>query len=78
MDDVEVARVANEPKLETNESRDHGITNEVAHDPVDNIEEHEYPGGLRIAAIVAALVLSIFLVSRTSRLQVQLHQKPWP
>ncbi|KAH8882986.1 putative gliotoxin efflux pump [Thozetella sp. PMI_491] len=32
-------------------------------DPLDNIEEHEYAGGLRLAAIVAALVLSIFLAS---------------
>ncbi|PQE03130.1 major facilitator superfamily transporter protein [Rutstroemia sp. NJR-2017a BBW] len=53
MDDVVVA---NESKLETYKSRDHSITNEVAHDPVDTIEEHEYPGGLRLAAIVAALV----------------------
>ncbi|KAI1844176.1 hypothetical protein JX266_009660 [Neoarthrinium moseri] len=29
----------------------------------DSIEEHEYPGGLRLTAIVAALVLSIFLAS---------------
>ncbi|KAH9990888.1 putative gliotoxin efflux pump [Xylariaceae sp. FL0662B] len=29
----------------------------------DTIEEHEYPGGLRLAAIVAALALSIFLAS---------------
>ncbi|KAI9649177.1 hypothetical protein NHQ30_001745 [Ciborinia camelliae] len=36
---------------------------EIADDPLDNIEEHEYPGGLRLAAIVAALILSIFLAS---------------
>ncbi|PQE29820.1 major facilitator superfamily transporter protein [Rutstroemia sp. NJR-2017a WRK4] len=58
MDDVVVA---NDSKLETYKSRDHSITNQVAHDPVDTIEEHEYPGGLRLAAIVAALVWSIFL-----------------
>jgi hypothetical protein len=32
-------------------------------DPLDTIEEHEYPDGLRLAAIVTALVLSIFLAS---------------
>ncbi|KAJ4295648.1 hypothetical protein N0V90_007661 [Kalmusia sp. IMI 367209] len=32
-------------------------------DPLEQIEEHEYPGGLRLAAIVGALVLSIFLAS---------------
>ncbi|KAK7937727.1 uncharacterized protein PG986_014595 [Apiospora aurea] len=31
--------------------------------PLDAIEEHEYPGGLRLTAIVVALVLSIFLAS---------------
>ncbi|KAK8102080.1 hypothetical protein PG984_015226 [Apiospora sp. TS-2023a] len=31
--------------------------------PLDAIEDHEYPGGLRLAAIVVALVLSIFLAS---------------
>ena len=30
---------------------------------VDAIDEQEYPGGLRLTAIVAALVLSIFLAS---------------
>lgn len=71
MDNVGVARVANEPKLEHHKIRDHSITNEVAHDAVENIEEHEYPSGLRLAAIVAALVLSIFLVSRTSHWHVR-------
>jgi hypothetical protein len=32
-------------------------------DPLEQIEQHEYPGGLRLAAIVGALVLSIFLAS---------------
>ncbi|KAL9620402.1 MAG: hypothetical protein Q9160_005102 [Pyrenula sp. 1 TL-2023] len=32
-------------------------------DPVHTVEEDEYPGGLRLTAIVAALVLSIFLAS---------------
>ncbi|KAI1652829.1 major facilitator superfamily domain-containing protein [Daldinia decipiens] len=32
-------------------------------DQFQTIEEHEYPGGLHLAAIVAALVLSIFLAS---------------
>lgn len=36
---------------------------DVVDDPLDNIEEHEYPSGFRLAAIVAALILSIFLVS---------------
>lgn len=31
--------------------------------PLENIEEHEYPSGCRFAAIVTALVLSIFLAS---------------
>ncbi|KAK7917793.1 hypothetical protein PG985_011401 [Apiospora marii] len=31
--------------------------------PLDAIEEHEYPDGLRLTAIVVALVLSIFLAS---------------
>jgi hypothetical protein len=31
--------------------------------PPDTIEEHEYPKGLRLTAIVTALVLSIFLAS---------------
>lgn len=31
--------------------------------PVEIIEEHEYPAGLRLAAIVVALVLAIFLAS---------------
>jgi hypothetical protein len=31
--------------------------------PPDTIEEHEYPKGLRLIAIVTALVLSIFLAS---------------
>ncbi|KAF2866568.1 putative MFS transporter [Massariosphaeria phaeospora] len=39
------------------------VTNDGNADPLDTIEEHEYPGGLRLAAIVAALVLSIFLAS---------------
>ncbi|KAJ8064947.1 hypothetical protein OCU04_007251 [Sclerotinia nivalis] len=36
---------------------------ELNDDPLDNIEEHKYPGGLRLAAIVTAFVLSIFLAS---------------
>ena len=32
-------------------------------DPLEQIEEHEYPGRLRLAAIVGTLVLSIFLAS---------------
>ncbi|KAF1970507.1 MFS general substrate transporter [Bimuria novae-zelandiae CBS 107.79] len=32
-------------------------------DPVEHIEDHEYPEGFRLAAIVGALVLSIFLAS---------------
>lgn len=32
-------------------------------DPLEQIEEHEYPGGPRLAAIVGALALSIFLAS---------------
>ncbi|OCL09521.1 putative gliotoxin efflux pump [Glonium stellatum] len=51
------AQKADQPKL-TDSSR-----NSPADDPFDNIEEHEYPGGLRLAAIVVALVLSIFLAS---------------
>ncbi|KAK8022522.1 Bcmfs1 [Apiospora rasikravindrae] len=42
-------------------------TNAVVDDddvgPLDAIEEHEYPGGMRLTAIVFALVLSIFLAS---------------
>ncbi|KAI1121989.1 putative gliotoxin efflux pump [Nemania abortiva] len=34
-----------------------------ADDTLDNIDEDEYPGGLRLTAIVVALVLSIFLAS---------------
>lgn len=30
---------------------------------LENIDEDEYPGGLRLTAIVVALVLSIFLAS---------------
>ncbi|KAF2117287.1 putative efflux pump antibiotic resistance protein [Lophiotrema nucula] len=33
------------------------------YNPLENIEENEYPGGLRLTAIVVALVLSIFLAS---------------
>ncbi|KAF7535305.1 hypothetical protein G7054_g5504 [Neopestalotiopsis clavispora] len=32
-------------------------------DPLDSIEESEYPNGLRLTAIIVALVLSIFLAS---------------
>jgi hypothetical protein len=32
----------------------------------DAIQDHEYPGGLRLAAIVGALVLAIFLASLDS------------
>ncbi|KAH8764815.1 MFS multidrug transporter-like protein [Diaporthe sp. PMI_573] len=32
-------------------------------DPLDNIEQSEYPGGLWLTAIIVALVLSIFLAS---------------
>lgn len=32
-------------------------------DPLSTIDDSEYPGGLRLAAIIAALVLSIFLAS---------------
>lgn len=32
-------------------------------DPLDTIEESEYPGPLRLTAIIVALVLSIFLAS---------------
>jgi hypothetical protein len=32
-------------------------------DPLDSIEESEYPGGLKLTAIIIALVLSIFLAS---------------
>lgn len=46
----------------------HGMSNETSMKdgdigPLDTIEEHEYPGGLRLMAIVTALVLSIFLAS---------------
>ncbi|KAI1335898.1 putative gliotoxin efflux pump [Xylariaceae sp. FL0016] len=40
-----------------------GDTNNGEVAPLDAIEEHEYPGGLRLTAIVIALVLSIFLAS---------------
>jgi MFS family permease len=32
-------------------------------DPLENIEESEYPSGLKLGAIVLALTLSIFLAS---------------
>jgi hypothetical protein len=39
------------------------VANDGDVDPLDTIEEHEYPSGLRLASIVTALVLSIFLAS---------------
>jgi hypothetical protein len=32
-------------------------------EPLEHIEDSEYPEGLRLAAIVGALILSIFLAS---------------
>jgi hypothetical protein len=42
---------------------DQSHASEQENDPVDAIQEHEYPAGLRFVAIIIALVLSIFLVS---------------
>ena len=33
------------------------------HDPADDIPDSEYPGTLRLTAILVSLMLSIFLVS---------------
>ena len=35
-------------------------------DPADDIPDHEYPGTLRLTAIMVSLMLSIFLVSQSS------------
>lgn len=39
------------------------VTKDGHVDPLDSIEESEYPSGLRLTAIIVALVLSIFLAS---------------
>lgn len=42
-------------------------------DPLDTIEQSEYPGALRLAAIIIALVLSIFLASLDTVRQDQME-----
>ncbi|KAI0199361.1 putative gliotoxin efflux pump [Astrocystis sublimbata] len=44
-------------------SKDAVVEDREVNDALDHIDEDEYPGGLRLTAIVVALVLSIFLAS---------------
>ena len=37
---------------------------DVVDDPLNEVQDDEYPSGLRLVAIVVALILSIFLVSK--------------